>query len=376
MDQRRSKTIIVCYILCSLIGFTLFLFQNVKVQTELQQDQQVTLARLNQRESFSEANLIEAFVQSKTAEGVAEGKALEEKYGLLGKMSHSQILHRFFFRHLVLFTSCWLLLSLIFLWLVREKEKLQDQLIEITKEYQEGTTFNELMLQRSQQEERNLKSSITDITHQLKTPVASLKMSLDIALSDQYEEAERKNFAKQAEVQIQKLGLMLDGLGKISQLETDLIQLQPQKLSLQKLLTQAVNSVIMKAVEKEIELTVELSEDVLVLVDKKWTLEAVGNVLENAIKYSPEKTTVTLQTSSLVTYSLIEIKDEGPGILAKEQTKIYQRFYRGSNSAAVEGSGVGLYLTRKIIEGQGGTVMVKARHPHGANFQLTLPLAK
>lgn len=167
---------------------------------------------------------------------------------------------------------------------------------------------------------------------------------------------------------------MLDGLSKISQLETDLIQLKPEKLSLQQLINQAVNGVIMKAIEKEIEVEVELLEYFWVWVDKKWTLEALGNVLENAVKYSPEKTTVKIQASSLVTYVLVEIKDEGPGISKEEQNKIYQRFYRGCNSSAVEGSGVGLYLTRKIIEGQGGTVMVKPRHPNGSNFQLTLPL--
>lgn len=231
------------------------------------------------------------------------------------------------------------------------------------------------MLQRSQREEGNLKSNITDITHQLKTPVASLKLSLDIALSEQYAEQERKKFAEQAEVQINKLDLMLDGLAKISQLETDLIQLRPQKLSLQLLINQAVNSVIMKAVEKEMELEVELTEDRMVYVDEKWTLEALGNVLENAVKYAPEKTTVKVQVSSLVTYVLVEIKDEGPGITKEEQNKIYQRFYRGNHSDSVEGSGVGLYLTRKIIEEQGGTIMVKRNHPKGANFQLTLPLA-
>ena len=116
-----------------------------------------------------------------------------------------------------------------------------------------------------------------------------MKLSLDIALSDQYEAAERQNFAEQAEVQINKLNLMLDGLSKISQLETDLIQLKPEKLSLQQLINQAVNGVIMKAIEKEIEVEVELLEDFWVWVDKKWTLEALGNVLENAVKYSPEK---------------------------------------------------------------------------------------
>ncbi|MGP5430472.1 sensor histidine kinase [Enterococcus malodoratus] len=375
MDQRRSKKITLFYLLLSAICFALFIAQNLIMRTDLQEDQQSTLVMLNRENSFSEAKLIQAFDEPKTNELAKSGQALEEKYDLLGKMSLSHILDGYLLRNLGLFIGCWLLLSATFFWQVREKRKIQDRLVEKTKEFHEATAHNELMLQRSQREEGNLKSNITDITHQLKTPVASLKLSLDIALSEQYAEQERKKFAEQAEVQINKLDLMLDGLAKISQLETDLIQLRPQKLSLQLLINQAVNSVIMKAVEKEMELEVELTEDRMVYVDEKWTLEALGNVLENAVKYAPEKTTVKVQVSSLVTYVLVEIKDEGPGITKEEQNKIYQRFYRGNHSDSVEGSGVGLYLTRKIIEEQGGTIMVKRNHPKGANFQLTLPLA-
>lgn len=375
MDQRRSKKITLFYLLLSAICFALFIAQNLIMRTELQEDQQSTLVMLNRENSFSEAKLIQAFDEPKTNELAKSGQALEEKYDLLGKMSLSHILDGYLLRNLGLFIGCWLLLSATFFWQVREKRKIQDRLVEKTKEFHEATAHNELMLQRSQREEGNLKSNITDITHQLKTPVASLKLSLDIALSEQYAEQERKKFAEQAEVQINKLDLMLDGLAKISQLETDLIQLRPQKLSLQLLINQSVNSVIMKAVEKEMELEVELAADRMVYVDEKWTLEALGNVLENAVKYAPEKTTVKVQVSSLVTYVLVEIKDEGPGITKEEQNKIYQRFYRGSHSDSVEGSGVGLYLTRKIIEEQGGTIMVKRNHPKGANFQLTLPLA-
>ena len=119
---------------------------------------------------------------------------------------------------------------------------------------------------------------------------------------------------------------------------------------------------------------VEMEEDFLILHDAHWTAEALTNVLDNAVKYAPAETKITIRVQSLVKHILIEIMDEGPGIPDKEKHKIYQRFYRGEHSGETEGAGVGLYLARQILEEQKGSIMVKNNYPAGSRFQILLPM--
>lgn len=112
------------------------------------------------------------------------------------------------------------------------------------------------------------------------------------------------------------------------------------------------------------------------LHDHKWTVEALANVLENAVKYSPGQTTVSILVSCLVNHVLIQVEDEGIGIPEGELHEVFKRFYRGSNARDVvkEGAGVGLYLARNIIEQQGGSIVAKRKNGSGTIFQIMLPL--
>ena len=127
---------------------------------------------------------------------------------------------------------------------------------------------------------------------------------------------------------------------------------------------------------KDISIQVEMDDDIVVNHDSKWTVEALTNILENAVKYSPEHTTITVRTQELASNVLIEVEDEGMGIPAEELHKIYQRFYRGrkAKEQVKDGAGVGLYLARKIIEEQGGTIAAKRKAEKGMIFKVTLPL--
>ena len=132
----------------------------------------------------------------------------------------------------------------------------------------------------------------------------------------------------------------------------------------------------MKAKKKNIELQLEMEEDVSACFDPKWTQEAIVNVLDNAVKYSGERTTVSMRVTRLVNNALLEIEDEGIGICPQELSKIYERFYRGMEAShrVKEGAGVGLYLARMILERQGGTICAKRKIENGTIFKITLPL--
>lgn len=234
--------------------------------------------------------------------------------------------------------------------------------------------YFEGLKKRLKVDEKNTKTLITDISHQLKTPLASLRMCHELVAEAGLTSEEKREFVRQEGREIEKLETLLCELVNLSRLEAHLIQISPVPASLKKTIAGAVGQVYMKARNKDIEIQAEIEEDLTVSHDVKWTEEAMVNILDNAVKYSREDTVVTVRMKPLVRNVLVEIEDQGIGIRKEELTKIYQRFYRGSDAAKIEkdGVGVGLYLARMILERQGGTISAKQKKG-GTIFRITLP---
>ncbi|WP_167957436.1 sensor histidine kinase [Anaerosporobacter faecicola] len=254
---------------------------------------------------------------------------------------------------------------------------------EVQKIYEELAAFSKtihLMKKQMIQEKEETKSLVTDISHQLKTPVAALKTCFEIVEKQELSELEREEFLARCNHQLRGLENMLAALLNISRMETGMITIQLEEAPIFSTFVEAMNRVYVKAREKKIELVVEAEEEVQKLQiphDPKWLCEALINVLDNAIKYSTRNQTITIRFLLRTTFLRIEIEDQGIGIPKEEVNKIFKRFYRGQLQEVKEqeGSGVGLYLTREILNRHGGTITVhvKSDGTSGSIFVLQIP---
>lgn len=224
---------------------------------------------------------------------------------------------------------------------------------------------------RINQEKESTKELVTDISHQLKTPMAALKTCFYMYL-DATDPDERAEFLERSESQLTKLELLISSLMNISRLETAMISLTTQPVFLNDLLVSAVNGIYEKASKKNIEISLQESESISLQLDEHWTIEAIINILDNAIKYSPPGSHIFISVEKQHFYTRVSITDEGIGVPKNEYNKIFQRFYRSGSPAVkkIEGSGVGLYLTRMILERQGGMISVDSIPGKGSTFIL------
>lgn len=176
--------------------------------------------------------------------------------------------------------------------------------------------------------------------------------------------------------QTDRLDFLFRSLVKMSRLETGVIQIRKETADLIQTLGCAVAAVVPAASKKNIVLSVEREdgEGALELPhDKKWTEEAIYNLLDNAVKYTPQGGKVTVRVRRREIFTEIHVRDTGKGIAPERHARIFTRFYREPEVCGQEGLGIGLYLTRKIAEMQGGYVEVRSEEGAGADFCIYLP---
>lgn len=212
---------------------------------------------------------------------------------------------------------------------------------------------------------------ISDISHQTKTPVANLQLYAQL-LSEQPLTPQGKDCAAAISAQAEKLQTLIEALVKTSRLETGILALHPQPGGISTVVERAAAQYAPKAAEKDITLSIEQTEGSAVF-DSKWTEEAVCNLLDNAVKYTPSGGAVTVKVKNYELFSAVRVTDTGSGISEAEQAKIFGRFYRAPGAWQAEGVGIGLYLTRQIAEKQGGYVKVESTPGMGSTFSLYIP---
>lgn len=221
-------------------------------------------------------------------------------------------------------------------------------------------------------EKENIKELVTDISHQLKTPLASLKLYNSLLLEEDLDEEDSIEFLKTSSISINKLQSLIESLVNISRLETSMISIKKENKNIKATIIKAIESVKPKAMNKCISINLSDFDDKIVPHDSKWTEECIFNILDNAVKYTNLKGKIDIYVQDAINFIRIDIKDNGIGIDKNEFNNIFKRFYRSEEVQELEGSGVGLYLSRKILESQGGNIIVSSQKGEGSKFSLFL----
>lgn len=237
----------------------------------------------------------------------------------------------------------------------------------------EYLAVTETQMKKVAAEQEKTKMLIADISHQTKTPIANLLLYTELLKEEKGREI--GDTAALLENQVKKLDFFIQSLVKLSRLETGILALRPCKNEVAPLLEEVRKQYAARAEEKGLYLRVlsEEAREITACFDPKWTLEALDNLVDNAIKYT-QKGGITVRVKPYELFICIEVADTGIGVAEEEHSKIFERFYRSMAVAHEQGVGIGLYLTREILRQESGYIKLASKLGEGAAFSLYLPV--
>lgn len=211
---------------------------------------------------------------------------------------------------------------------------------------------------------RSISSLVADIAHQSKTPLSSILMYAEMCEKGEIIRA-----------QTEKLSFLMDSLTKLAKCEGGLIaeNLSPKENSVKELIRQVIEANYANADAKSMDIRCDVPDGLMAVFDLRWTAEAVGNILDNAVKYAPEGSEIRISAGAYDMFVRVDIADQGVGIPEDELCNIWKRFYRGKNAGSANGVGIGLYLTANILNTEGGRVSAKSSL-EGSIFSVFLPI--
>lgn len=222
-------------------------------------------------------------------------------------------------------------------------------------------------------EKDHIKMLISDISHQTKTPIANILLYVQLLQEQADAGSTSTELLNQIAEQSGKLNFLVQALIKTSRMETGIIHVNPQANRVKDLIERIAVQVEEQAQLKHMNLHIECEDDIAALFDPKWTEEALFNILDNSVKYTPEHGTITISATTYELFARIDITDTGIGIAEQEINQIFKRFYRSPQVQQVEGVGIGLYLAREIIAMQHGYIKVGSVVNKGTTFSIFLP---
>ena len=222
-------------------------------------------------------------------------------------------------------------------------------------------------IEESNKEKVFLKNMISDISHQMKTPLSSLSIFNDILLNENIDNEERKEFLEKGRTQINRMKWLIINLLKSAKIESGAIIFKREDVSVVNMIGKALDVIGKKAENSNIEVLGD--RNIKFFGDENWTIEALVNIIKNGIEHGGRNIKIEIYESEL--FIKIHIKDDGEGIDSKDLPNIFKRFYKSSESKKDDSIGIGLYLSKLIIEGQSGTIEVKSKKNIGTDFIIT-----
>lgn len=247
-----------------------------------------------------------------------------------------------------------------------ERDYDETRLSRLETRWKRYLTASQVSKNRIEEERERVKALISDISHQTRTPLANILLYSQL-LREKEKDPELIPIVNKISDQSEKLDFLIRSLLKSSRLESGLLVLHPKVQPIAPALWGAMEQMEEAALQKRIRISFE-GTDKEACFDRKWTEEAVGNLLDNAVKYSPAGSRIEVGVTQYEMFTAVFVKDEGMGIGEEEQAQIFGRFYRGREVSQEPGVGIGLYLVREIAEKQGGYVKVRSEKGRGSVF--------
>lgn len=261
----------------------------------------------------------------------------------------------------------------------KESDYDESKLSKVESKWKQFLGASVLSRDNVEKEKNRVKELVSDISHQTKTPMANirlytelLKEKLEAGILTENDRQESLKMLAEIDRQAEKLGFLIQSLTKMSRLESNIVEVKPKRQSILELLDTVTSDILPKAGQKDVEIINTYTGSGTAYYDMKWTKEALGNIVDNAVKYSPSGSRVILSVIEYELYAAISVKDFGAGIRETDTARIFQRFYRAEDVHEEDGVGIGLYLAREIARRENGYIKVKSKVGKGAEFILYL----
>lgn len=245
-----------------------------------------------------------------------------------------------------------------------------DELSGLRNELYKLAVFLKEQAENAREKKRSLADSVANISHQLKTPLTSVIVLMD-NLSDDFDmdDVTRRHFMSEITYQLTGMSWMVSTMLKLSRLDAGVVELERERINLRELLGEVLRRVETTAEWNDISFSLDLPEEIAVCADRRWTTEALANIVKNAIEHSSVGGSVDIRGEENDVYVQITVQDHGEGITEEERERLFDRFYRGA-SAREDGVGIGLALAKEVIERQNGYVSVESEKGRGSCFAI------